>query len=101
MYSMSAFQAGNEAQAPCSAAFLDSARMAMIGLTGGIGSGKSTVAALLAERGAVVIDADVISRQVVEPGSPLLAQLVERFSPQTTSSEGLPDRPPPPQRKSG
>ena len=41
----------------------------MVGLTGGIGSGKSTVAALLAERGAVVVDADAIAREVVEPGS--------------------------------
>jgi dephospho-CoA kinase len=51
----------------------------MVGLTGGIGSGKSTVAALLVARGGVVIDADLIARQVVEPGTPALAQLVERF----------------------
>ena len=41
-----------------------------IGLSGGVGSGKSTVAALLAERGAVVIDADRVAREVVEPGTP-------------------------------
>src|SRR4051794_21499968 len=51
----------------------------MIGLTGGIGSGKSTVALSLARRGAIVIDADVIAREVVESGSPALAKLVERF----------------------
>jgi dephospho-CoA kinase len=64
----------------------------MIGLTGGIGSGKSTVAALLAARGAVVIDADRIARQVVEPGSPVLAQLVERFGPDILDADGALDR---------
>jgi dephospho-CoA kinase len=51
----------------------------MIGLTGGIGAGKSTVAASLARRGAIVLDADAIAREVVEPGMPALAELVERF----------------------
>lgn len=51
----------------------------VVGLTGGIASGKSTVAALLAARGAVVIDADVLAREVVAPGEPLLAQVVARF----------------------
>jgi dephospho-CoA kinase len=53
-----------------------------IGLTGGIGSGKSTVAALLAERGALVIDADRIAREVVEPGTPGLAAVVAEFGEQ-------------------
>ena len=46
----------------------------MVGLTGGIGAGKSTVAEMLTKRGAVVVDADLIARQVVEPGTPALAQ---------------------------
>ena len=55
--------------------------MRRIGLTGGIGSGKSTVARMLAERGAVIIDADAISRELVEPGAPALHELVEEFGP--------------------
>ena len=50
-----------------------------IGLTGGIGSGKSTVSRLLVERGAVLVDADAIAREVVEPGTPGLAAVVEAF----------------------
>ena len=65
----------------------------MVGLTGGIGSGKSTVAALLTKRGAIVVDADLIARQVVEPGSPALQQLVERFGPQILRADGSLDRP--------
>ncbi len=53
--------------------------MTRIGLTGGIGAGKSTVAAMLAGRGAIVIDADAISRELVEPGQPALIELVEAF----------------------
>jgi dephospho-CoA kinase len=53
--------------------------MYIIGLTGGIGSGKSTVSARLAELGATVVDADLISREVVEPGEPALAELGETF----------------------
>jgi dephospho-CoA kinase len=64
----------------------------MIGLTGGIGSGKSTVAGLLAAKGAVVIDADAIARQVVEPGSPVLDALAERFGPDIVGSDGRLDR---------
>jgi dephospho-CoA kinase len=64
----------------------------MIGLTGGIGSGKSTVAALLAAKGAVVVDADLIARQVVEPGSPVLDRLVERFGADILDSDGRLDR---------
>ena len=48
----------------------------MVGLTGGIGAGKSTVTAVLAEAGAVIVDADRIAREVVEPGTPGLAMLV-------------------------
>ena len=55
--------------------------MIRIGLTGGIGSGKSTVATMLAERGAVIIDADQISRDLVEPGGEALAALVTEFGP--------------------
>jgi dephospho-CoA kinase len=65
----------------------------MVGLTGGIGSGKSTVAALLAEHGAVVVDADAIAREVVEPGTPALAKLVERFGPEILAADGSLDRP--------
>lgn len=53
--------------------------MFLIGLTGGIGSGKSTVARELADRGAVVVDADQIAREIVEPGQPALADLAEAF----------------------
>jgi dephospho-CoA kinase len=64
----------------------------LVGLTGGIGSGKSTVAALLRQRGAVVVDADVIARQVVEPKTPALAALVDRFGEQILDSNGKLDR---------
>jgi dephospho-CoA kinase len=63
-----------------------------IGLTGGIGSGKSTVSRLLAERGAVVIDSDVIAREVVEPGSPGLAAVVEAFGTAVLAADGSLDR---------
>jgi dephospho-CoA kinase len=65
----------------------------MVGLTGGIGSGKSTVADLLRTRGAIVIDADAIAREVVEPGSPALEKLVERFGPDILHPDGTLDRP--------
>ena len=64
-----------------------------IGLTGGIGSGKSTVSALLAARGAVVIDADRIAREVVEPGTPGLAAVVEAFGADVLTADGSLDRP--------
>ena len=67
--------------------------MLMVGLTGGIGSGKSTVASLLAKRGAIVIDADAIAREVVEPGMPALEKLVERFGPEILHPDGSLDRP--------
>ena len=55
--------------------------MLVLGLTGGIGSGKSTVAAMLAESGAVIVDADVIAREVVAPDGPAYAAVIERFGP--------------------
>ena len=67
--------------------------MLRIGLTGGIGSGKSTVAALLAQRGARVVDADRIAREVVEPGSPGLAAVVAEFGDGVLTADGALDRP--------
>ncbi len=67
--------------------------MLLVGLTGGIGAGKSTVAKLLAARGAVVVDADEVARFVVEPGQPALAQLVERFGDGILDADGRLDRP--------
>ena len=64
-----------------------------IGLTGGIGSGKSTVSRLLAERGAVIVDADVIAREVVEPGTPGLAAVAEAFGSAVIAADGSLDRP--------
>jgi len=64
-----------------------------IGLTGGIGSGKSTVSGLLAARGAVIVDADRIAREVVEPGTPGLAAVVEAFGDRVLTPAGALDRP--------
>jgi dephospho-CoA kinase len=64
-----------------------------IAVTGGIGSGKSAVAARLAALGAVVVDADRIAREVVEPGSPGLAAVVAEFGPGVLTPEGALDRP--------
>jgi dephospho-CoA kinase len=64
-----------------------------IGLTGGIGSGKSTVSALLAERGAVIVDADRIAREVVEPGTAGLAAVAEAFGDGVLAADGSLDRP--------
>lgn len=66
--------------------------MRRIGLTGGIGSGKSTVAELLAERGAHIVDADLIAREVVAPGTPGLAELVDTFGPDILLPDGSLDR---------
>jgi dephospho-CoA kinase len=63
-----------------------------IGLTGGIGAGKSTVAARLADLGAVVVDADRLAREVLEPGTPGLAAVVREFGPQVLTAEGALDR---------
>ena len=68
-------------------------RVARVGLTGGIASGKSTVADLLAARGALVVDADVLAREVVEPGTPGLEALVRRFGPDVLTPDGRLDRP--------
>ncbi|MFT3889503.1 MAG: dephospho-CoA kinase [Arachnia sp.] len=62
-------------------------------LTGGIASGKSFVADELARRGAVVIDSDVLAREVVEPGTPGLAAVVSRFGPEILGPDGSLDRP--------
>lgn len=64
-----------------------------VGLTGGVGSGKSTVAARFAEHGAVVVDADAIAREVVEPGTDGLAAVVERFGTGILADDGSLDRP--------
>jgi dephospho-CoA kinase len=64
----------------------------LVGLTGGIGSGKSTVAGLLRARGAVVVDADQVARAVVEPGEPALQALVERFGAGILDVDGRLDR---------
>lgn len=62
--------------------------MILVGLTGGIGSGKSTVSARLAARGAVILDADAITREVQMPGSPVLIELAERFGPEVLATDG-------------
>ena len=66
--------------------------MKKIGLTGGIGSGKSTVAAMLAEAGFRVVDADKIARQIMEPGSPVLAKVAEEFGHDVLNQDGTLDR---------
>ena len=66
--------------------------MLKVGLTGGIGSGKSEVSARLSERGAVVIDADKIAREVVEPGTPGLAAVVAEFGAGVLLPDGALDR---------
>ena len=64
-----------------------------VGLTGGVASGKSTVAAILAGLGAVVVDADLLAREVVEPGTPGLAAVAEAFGPGVLADDGSLDRP--------
>ena len=66
--------------------------MILVGLTGGIGSGKSTVSAMLAEHGAVIIDADALARELQGPGSPVLERMVERFGPDIIRDDGSLDR---------
>ncbi len=66
--------------------------MVVVGLTGGIGSGKSTVGRLLVERGALLVDADEVARQVVEPGQPVLSALVERFGDRVLQADSHLDR---------
>ncbi|MEV0914532.1 dephospho-CoA kinase [Streptomyces sp. NPDC049967] len=67
--------------------------MLKVGLTGGIGAGKSEVSALLVGHGAVLVDADRIAREVVEPGTPGLAALVEEFGTGILAPDGTLDRP--------
>ncbi len=66
--------------------------MLAVGLTGGIGSGKSAVADLLVERGAVLIDADQVARDVVAPGGPAYRPLIDRFGPGIVAPDGTIDR---------
>ncbi|MEL6345944.1 MAG: dephospho-CoA kinase [Myxococcota bacterium] len=66
--------------------------MKTVGLTGGIACGKSTVAALLREEGVPVIDADQVSRDVVMPGQPALAEIVARFGPEILNEDGTLNR---------
>lgn len=66
--------------------------MLRVGLTGGIGSGKSTVARRLADRGAVIIDADALAREVVAPGTPGLQQIRDRFGDTVIGADGALDR---------
>jgi dephospho-CoA kinase len=66
--------------------------MLRVGLTGGIGSGKSTVARRLGELGAVVVDADVVAREIMEPGQPVLQRVRERFGDGVIRDDGTLDR---------
>ena len=66
--------------------------MLLVGLTGGIGAGKSTVAELLTRKGAVVVDADEVARAVVEPGQPAFDAIVERFGNDVVGPDGTLDR---------
>lgn len=72
---------------------LASAGVVLVGLTGGIGSGKSSVSALLAGRGAVVVDADAITRELQEPGTDVFRAMVDRFGPGIVAADGTLDRP--------
>ncbi|WP_030811128.1 dephospho-CoA kinase [Streptomyces sp. NRRL S-337] len=67
--------------------------MVKVGLTGGIGAGKSEVSRLLASYGAVIVDADKIAREVVEPGTPGFAAVVEEFGEDVLAPDGTLDRP--------
>ena len=64
-------------------------RVKLIGLTGGIGSGKSSVSALLAQRGAVVVDADAITRDLQQPGEPVYDAIVDRFGAGVVAADGI------------
>jgi len=66
--------------------------MLQVGLTGGIGSGKSTVAALLADHGALVVDADELARAVLAPGEPAVSEVVEAFGDSILAPDGSLDR---------
>lgn len=64
----------------------------VLGLTGGIGSGKSTVSALLEQKGAVVIDADRVVRELQQPGEPVFDAMVDAFGPEIVAADGTLDR---------
>lgn len=66
--------------------------MKVVGLTGGIGAGKSTVSAALRERGAVIVDADAITKELQQPGRPVFAAMVERFGGGIVAADGTLDR---------
>ena len=66
--------------------------MILVGLTGGIGSGKSTISSLLEGKGAIIIDADAIVREVQLPGSPVLTELAEKFGTSVLATDGSLDR---------
>ena len=74
------------------APMIRSVRMLVVGLTGGIGAGKSAVAAMLAARGATIVDTDKIARQVVEPGTPAHAAVVARFGTAVLHPDGTLNR---------
>jgi dephospho-CoA kinase len=67
--------------------------MLRVGLTGGLGSGKSTVAAILREFGAHLIEADELGREMMEPGQAVYAEIVRRFGPEVAAADGRLDRP--------
>jgi dephospho-CoA kinase len=67
--------------------------MLTVGLTGGIGAGKSAVADLLVGHGAKLVDADLVAREVVAPGGPAYQPVVDRFGPEVVDADGLIDRP--------
>jgi len=66
--------------------------MRLIGLTGGIATGKSTVAGMLQSHGAVIVDLDVLAREVVQPGTPVLARIADRFGSDVVDADGALDR---------
>ena len=69
-----------------------SRRFLLVGLTGGIATGKSTVSEILRGLGAIVLDADVLAREVVEPGQPALAAIVREYGPEVLTPDGRLDR---------
>jgi dephospho-CoA kinase len=67
-------------------------RFLLVGLTGGIATGKSTVSSMFAKLGCVLIDADLLAREVVEPGEPALAEIAAEFGPGVLQADGTLDR---------
>src|ERR1700690_2979978 len=67
--------------------------MLRVGLTGGLGSGKSTVAAILREFGAHIIESDALGRQMMEPGQPVYDEIVRAFGPEVVDPDGRLNRP--------